>query len=67
MYQTFKRISVWLHVSIVIIIVIIVIIEHLYSAPSRYLLRGALCAGYDVKYRYERIFSVNTLDIAPLA
>ena len=27
------------------VIIIIVIIEHLYSAPSRYLLRGALCAG----------------------
>ena len=41
----------------------IVIIEHLYSAPSRYLLRSALCAGlYDVKYRYEQIFSVSSQD-----
>jgi len=32
----------------------------MYSVPSRYLLRGAFCAGlYDVKFRYERICSVN--------
>src|SRR6218665_641807 len=36
------------------------IVKYWSSAPSRYLLRGALRAGlYDVKCCYERVFSIN--------
>ena len=39
-------------------IIIIVIIEHLYSAP----LEALSALAYDVKYRYEQIFSVSSQD-----
>src|SRR6218665_3849497 len=40
----------------------IVIIEHLYSAPSGIYSEALSALAYDVKYRYERIFSVSSQD-----